>query len=439
MRVGGRLERSNLPFEAKHPAILPKHRVSTLIVEDANRRCLHGGPQLTISIVRQNYWIIGHRSFVRNLIRKCVSCARERAKIPTQIMGDLSAARVTQHRAFQHTGVDCAGPYLVRTSKGRGHKAHKAYMALFVCMSTRAIHLELVSDYSSSAFLAAYRRFIARRGLPSDVYSDNGTTFQGAYKESQTTFRITVNDTDLGNIIANDRTTWHFIPPGAPHFGGLWEAGVKSAKHHLKRVLGTHTLTYEEFNTLMTQIEGCLNSRPMGPALTDPCEFTALTPGHFVIRAPLLSIPELSLLNLNENRLSRWQLVQQMVEHFWKRWFVEYFHSLQLRTKWTKAQDNIAVGDLVLIRNNALPPVKWMLGRIIATHPGPDSHVRVVSIRTAHGELKRPITQVCLLPLDGTDLEKSKTPPPDGPSPPLSTTAKRSILRRHTTYMTNKA
>lgn len=182
LRVGGRLERSPLSFNKKHPIILPKHRITSLIVENAHLRSLHGGPQLTTRVLRQTYWIVGHRSFVRHIIHRCVRCVRERAAVPQQIMGNLSAARTTPSRPFLHSGLDYAGPFQVRTSKGRGHKSHKSYPALFVCSSTRAIHLELVSDYSSEAFLAAFRRFVSRRGLPSDLYSDNGTTFVGADK-----------------------------------------------------------------------------------------------------------------------------------------------------------------------------------------------------------------------------------------------------------------
>lgn len=418
LRVGGRLEQAEVPFEEKHPAILPQHRVTQLIVEDAHVRCLHGGPQLMISIIRQKYWILEHRTFVRNLIQKCVPCVRERARTPCQLMGNLPKARVSQHRAFLHTGLDYAGPFLVRTSKGRGHKAHKAYLALFVCMSTRAVHLELVSDYTTDAFFAACRRFIARRGLPSDIYSDNGTTFQGAERELQNAFKAAISDTDLGNLIAMDRTSWHFIPPGAPHFGGLWEAGVKCTKHHLKRVLRTQTLTYEEFNTLVTQVEACLNSRPIGPNLTDTCEFAALTPGHLLIGAPLLAVPEPSLLQLNENRLSRWQLIQRTLESFWKRWSVEYLHSLQVRTKWKTEQVNLAARNLVLIRHNNLPPAKWLLGRVVEVHPGSDHRVRVVTIRTAQSTLKRPISQICVLPVDSAVPDS----PPPSPSDSHDTT-----------------
>ncbi|XP_077264830.1 uncharacterized protein LOC143898908 [Temnothorax americanus] len=284
-------------------------------------------------------------------------------------------------------------------------------------MSTRAIHLELVSDYTSDVFLASYRRFTARRGLPEHVYSDNGTTFQGAEKELQAAYKAALTDVNTENTIDTDRTTWHFMPPGAPHFGGLWEAGGKCAKHYLKRVLGTNTLTYEEFSTLTSaQVKVCLNSRPIGPLLTDPCEFSALTPGHFLIGDPLLNVPEPSLLTFNKSRLSRWQFIQQKVESFWKRWTMsEYFHSLQTRNKWRSHQENIAVGNLVLIRNNNLPPIKWMLGRVIEVHPGSDNNVRVVTLRTATSELKRPITQICLLPIDSDQRTEPTTPlHPDG-------------------------
>lgn len=318
-------------------------------------------------------------------------------------MGDLPAARSTRSRPFLHSGLDYAGPFQVRTSKGRGQKSHKAYLALFVCLSTRAIHLELVSDYTSETFLAAFRRFVSRRGLPSDLYSDNGTTFVGGDKELRNAFRAVIQDPNVGNLLATDHVNWHFIPPGAPHFGGLWEAGVKCTKHHLRRVLGSRTLTFEELTTLIAQIEACLNSRPIGPLITDPSEFAVLTPGHFLIGAPLTSVPEPTVLDLNENRLTRWQLVRQTLELFWKRWSSEYLHTLQVRTKWRQPMKNVQIVDLVLVRNANLPPSKWLLGRITACHPGPDERVRVVTIKTATSELKRPITQICVLPIHSSD------------------------------------
>lgn len=231
-------------------------------------------------------------------------------------MADLPPARVTSMRAFLHTGIDYAGPFLVRNSPGRGYKTHKAYIALFVCLCTRAIHLELVHDYSSPAFLAAFDRFISRRGLPSDMYSDNGTTFRGAERQLKQELRNILKNPDNSNHFATQGIEWHFIPPAAPHFGGLWEAGVKGVKHHLMRVLGNVTPTIDEMGTLLCGIEACLNSRPIAPLpdTVDSCD--ALTPGHFLIGDSSKSIPRLSKIELADNRLSRWDLLRKKYEQF---------------------------------------------------------------------------------------------------------------------------
>ena len=162
-----------------------------------------------------------------------------------KIMGDLPTPRVTPSRPFTHTGIDYAGPYLVRSSSGRGIKSHKAWISVFICFAVKAIHLELVHDYSTASFLAAFRRFVARRGIPTDVYSDNGPNFRGADRELSQTFRKLQNDPNLISHLASDGTTWHFIPPIAPHFGSLWEAGVKSVKLHLRKLLSNSTPTVE--------------------------------------------------------------------------------------------------------------------------------------------------------------------------------------------------
>lgn len=163
-------------------------------------------------------------------------------------MGNLPEPRVNITRAFTHTGVDYAGPVDIRMSKGRGNSSYKGYISLFVCLCTKAIHIEAVSDLTSTAFIAAYRRFAARRGLPSHMYSDNGTNFVGAVKllrKSHESSLLKVKS-DIINNVTQSNTEWHFIPPSSPHFGGLWEAGVKSLKHHLRRAIGNTRLTYEE-------------------------------------------------------------------------------------------------------------------------------------------------------------------------------------------------
>jgi hypothetical protein len=346
--------------------------------------------------------VIRARSVVRSVLHRCIACAREQAVSPVQLMGNLPQVRVSPPaRAFLHCGVDYAGPVSVRALSGRGVASRKAYVAVFICMATRAVHLELVDGYSTPAFLGAYARLVARRGLPESMYSDNGTTFVGADREMTASFRAALRDPAFLNRISSDSVSWHFIPPAAPHFGGLWEAGVRSVKYHLRRVIGAHTLTYEEFSTLLCGVEACLNSRPLAPLTDTLDDYEPLTPGHFLIGAALNSRPEPSLLSVKENRLTRWQLVQQLHERFWKLWQNDYINTLQQRTKWRRIRPpGLKIGQLVLLRNPLLPPCKWELGRVSHCHPGLDGLTRVVTIKTASAEYKRPLSKLCVLPID---------------------------------------
>ena len=160
-------------------------------------------------------------------------------------------------------------------------------------------------------------------------------------------------------------------------------------KYHLKRIVGDAHLTYEELYTVLTSVEAILNSRPLLPLSDDPNE-NSLTPGHFLVGDTLTRVPEPDLLDLPYNRLSRWQRSQQLTQHFWRRWSREYLHSLQVRNKWRSATPNFKVGDMVLILGENQPPMKWLLGRITTVHPGNDGLVRVVTVKTASSELKRP-------------------------------------------------
>lgn len=340
---------------------------------------------------------------------KTVICVRERALVPTQLMGTLPAARVTApSRPFTHSGVDYASPLKIKASAGCGIATRKAYIALFVCLATQAIHLELVGDCSTAAFLNAYSRFCARRDLPTTMYSNNGTAFVGADRELLRAYRAALNDTDFQNRTASDGTTWQFIPPSAPHFGGLWEVGVRSVKHHFNRIAGSSPLTFEEMTTLLCRIEACVNSRPIAPLSDALNDYDALTPGHFLIGSALTVPPEPSVLELNESHLRRWQLVRHMTERIWRLWADDYVNTLQQRTKWRTRQPSIETGQLVLLRNTMLPPCKWELGRIVRTNPGPDGLTRVVTMKTAQSEFKRPIGKICVLPIRARPEESEK-------------------------------
>ncbi|GFV99316.1 integrase catalytic domain-containing protein [Trichonephila clavipes] len=207
-------------------------------------------------------------------------------------------------------------------------------------MSTKAVHLEAVSDLSSATFLAALKRLVARRGLPSDVYSDNGKNFKGVANYLKQLFQIIRSET-IQNFATSHFIHWHFIPPYSPHFGG----------------------------------------QPLTPLSSDPSDVRALTPGHFIIGVPLLEIPEREN-SSNLTLSSGWILIQQIKQEFWKRWSKNYLHHLQNRPKWITPRADLKIGDLVVIQDPQAPPLQWKLGRINCTHPGPDLRVRVVSIRT---------------------------------------------------------
>lgn len=399
LRVSGRLQYAHIPFHQRHPIILPRCRVTNMLISHFHLKALHGGLQLTLALLREKFWIIHARNRTKAIISKCVKCVRQRAKLGTQLMSPLPQHRTDAVRAFLHTGVDYAGPFQMKNAPGRGQRSHKVWVAVFVCFATRAIHLEVVNSCTTQCFLQAFKCFVARRGLPTDMYSDNGPNFKGTCPELRRMFKAIMRDPVLHNDLANQGVEWHYIPPDAPHFGGIWEAGVKSFKHHFKRMLGQFIPDWEEMRSLLCQIEACLNSRPLTPMKDEASEDLALTPGHFLIGASLKSIPEPSLLDINPNRLSRWETLTRINQTFWKRWRLEYLQTFYTRNKWQEEQPNFQVGDIALLKDDDHPPCNWGLVKVIAVKHGRDGLVREVTVQTKKTVLTRPITKLCKLPV----------------------------------------
>lgn len=287
-------------------------------------------------------------------------------------MGNLPHFRINQVKPFSVVGIDFGGPFTITMNKTRGSKTLKSYVCVFVCCVIKALHVELVSDLSTEAFLAVLRRFIARRGRCSAIYSDCGTNFVGANKYFQ---KI------MHNAARKEAIEWNFHPPGSPHFSGLWEAGIKAVKTHLTRVIGHQILTYEKLNTVLIQIEATLNSRPICAISTDPNDLTSLTPGHFLTQEPLTVLPDPTFADNNINRLTRWQLLQRIHYDFWKQWHQEYLHTLQQRAKWHNPINLPKIGSLVLVKDETKSPLHWSLARIIQNHPGLDGIVRVATVK----------------------------------------------------------
>jgi len=221
--VGGRLEHATIPTQQRHPTVLPAdHHVTKLIFEDRHRELLHCGPQLLLAEVRRRFWPLKGRLMAHSVTQKCVRCVRARPRFPQPMMAPLPKEIVQFSRPFTVTGVDIAGPLIIRSGLRRV-TGTKAWISIFICFSTRAVHLEVVEDLTINAFVASLRRFMSRRGRCSKMYSDNGTNFVGAQEELNAVVTKSIPE------LARDGMEWHFNPPSAPHFGGLWESAVKSA------------------------------------------------------------------------------------------------------------------------------------------------------------------------------------------------------------------
>ena len=403
LRVGGRLRFSALPFKSRHPLLIPKEsRLATLLCDHFHRYSGHGGPRLIQSLLQREFWIVGLKNLIRRRSFRCSVCFRLKPRTTLQPpMADLPAVRVSPSRCFTNTSVDFGGPFLIRYSSRRNAALEKFYIALFVCMSSKAVHVEYVSSLSSAAFLAAFDRFVARRGLPARIYSDNGRNFRGASRELHEIYRFLADSSEnFQTYLAERRIEWIFQPPYAPNFSGLVEAGIKSVKFHLKRIVGEQILNVEEFNTVLTRVEAILNSRPLTAISSSPDDYEVLTPGHFLVGGPLLACPEIDIHDIPMNRLDRWKLTRQIVQAFWKRWCREYLHTQLHRPKWTKPMQAIDVGDLVYWYSPQHPPTHWPLGRVCELLPGGDGQTRVARITSRNGVVMRPLNRLIPLPKD---------------------------------------
>lgn len=314
------------------------------------------------------------------------------------MMADLPTARVQEAKAFTHTGVDFAGPINITLTRRRGVRSQKAYICIFVCLTTKAIHIEVASDLSTESFLNAFKRFLSRRGPVAVMYSDNGTNFIGAKRQLDELYEfLSAKDTATAfrNDFNNRKIEWKTIPARAPHMGGLWESNIKSIKTHLYRTIGSQLLCYEELLTVLAQIECILNSRPLC-LLSDQPHFV-LTPAHFLQTTPLQSLPACDL-DTSLSLTFRKRLLDSLVRSYWKQWHVDYLHTLQVRQKWNTPDVPIHPGMLVLIHQEDTPPLRWPTGIVEQVFPGKDGIVRVASVRTTTGTYKRPVVKLCPLP-----------------------------------------
>lgn len=406
LRMWGRITNANISYDERHPIIIPAHsQFSKLIMFEAHSKTGHGSIQDMMHYVQEKYWVIQGKRTASAVIKSCIICIRRSHKDQEQLMGDLPAERLTIAAPFTFCGVDHFGPIYLQKFEGRCKSTIKCYAAIFVCMTTRMVHIELCSDLTTERFIQALSRMASIYGVPERMFSDNGRTFVGAENELKN-IAASWQTTEMRDFLTKNNVQWKFICPKSPFRGGLWEASVKSAKYHLSRIIGNQRFTFERYQTILYQVAAIMNSRPLTPLSNDPLDLNYLTPAHAhkgnrVIR-PLCR----NLSDMTTNKIKQSHLIEKIHQDFWTSWRKDYLSTLQTRYKWNSVQENLKVGDFVIVKENNLPPNAWCVARIIETFPGKDNLVRTVKIRTAKTDLIRPVQNLVRLPILDEDQMK---------------------------------
>ncbi|XP_065084732.1 uncharacterized protein LOC135706971 [Ochlerotatus camptorhynchus] len=399
LRVNGRIAAAQCAStDAKYPIIIPrKHRLAALLVDHYHRQLKHGNKETTVNEIRQRFHIPKLRSFVNFVTARCNLCKIRKARPSIPQMAPLPQARLSPFtRPFSYVGLDYFGPFLVKV----GRSKVKRWIALFTCLTIRAVHLEIASNLTTESCVACVRRFVCRRGFPVEIHSDNGTNFQGAER----LLREQIN-TKLATTFTSSTTAWRFIPPGAPHMGGAWERMVRSVKTALTAAYNNEKLDDDALHTMIVEAESIVNSRPLTYLPLDSAEQEAITPNHFLLGSSAgVKQPVVQYEDNNALLKRSWAMIQERLNSFWKRWVREYLPTLTRRTKWFGSERNVAAGDLVIIiddtRRNG-----WTRGRVLEAITAADGRVRQAIVQTNGGILRRPVSKLAVLDVakeDGT-------------------------------------
>lgn len=378
-------------FGFRCPIILdPEHMLTKLLITEVHRKLKHASISIIMSNLREKFWIIHCRRTVRSVLKNCIVCRRYSAKKMEAPPIPLPENRVRDASVFEVTGLDYAGPVFLQDGS-------KAWICLFTCAIYRAIHLELVSSLSTTGFLEALRRFIARRGRPSVIYSDNGKNFVGAVNLLRN-----VNWKRISEYCTTNEVEWIFNPPLSPWWGGWWERLVGLLKDLLRRTLKKAYLNYEEMNTILCECEAIINSRPLTYMSEDSGDPVVITPTMFLRDIKEDGVPDLD--QIDKTSLAKRLRYQRRLRDELRRNFrIQYLGQLAYKNKKRIVPSNIQVGDIVLVENEAQKRLNWPLAVVQEVFPGKDGQIRVVKLKTQNGELIRPIQR--LIALEGKSLD----------------------------------
>ena len=388
LRVGGRIEQADLPYEMKHPVILPKRsHITELIIRHFHQRTRHQGRTRTQAEIRTcGFWIVKGSSTVGHHVSKCVTCRKLRATTQQQKMAPLPNDRLEEAPPFTYCAVDYFGPWYIK----EGRKEMKRYGVIFTCMVSRAIHLETAVSLSTDSFLNAYRRFIGRRGPVQQLRSDQGTNFVGAKNELESALLEMNHDAIQRELLKDgcDWINWKMNVPQASHMGGVWERLIRTTRSVLSAMLQNHgkQLDDESLRTLMVETEAIINGRPLTTIdLTGPDALDVLTPNRLLtMKSSVVMAPPGNFQQADAYSRKRWRRVQHLSNEFWYKWRRTYLQSLQSRQKWSASYRNLKVGDLVILKDDNIPRNCWKLARVAETYPDEDGLVRKVKVAVAN-------------------------------------------------------
>uniref|UniRef100_A0A5S6QTJ4 Integrase catalytic domain-containing protein n=1 Tax=Trichuris muris TaxID=70415 RepID=A0A5S6QTJ4_TRIMR len=378
-----------------------------MLIQEIHANRGHSGIEDTMAAVRSRAWIIDLRMLVRRTLSKCISCRRQIGTPPKLLFGWLPKVRVQRPvHVFAYTRLDFFGPFLVSVRRS----VVKRWICLFTCLTVRAVRLEVCHNLDADSFLAAFRRFMSRRGAPAVCVSDIGTNFVAGDRILREGIKQ-LNNSDVKEFMVAKNIEWRFNPPNAPNFGGSWERLIGCAKRALATILKGQSVTEEVFHTVVVKVEGLLNGRPLTHVSSDSRDAEPLTPNHFLLGRPYASLPPCLYDDSKSISRKSWEAAQVLVNRFWRRWLTEYLPFLASLHKCRKPEENLREGDVVLIVDVSNPRGTWPIGTVTKVYPGPDKIVRVADVRCSRGTLRRPTTR--LIKLTSLISGKSETPGED--------------------------
>ena len=394
-RVGGRLAQSSLSFESKHPVIIPqKSPITRLIVSHYHAEVYHQGRVITLARIRYaGFFITGLRGLISSFIHKCPTCIKLRRQPNNPKMSDLPASRLQEVAAFSYVGLDAFGPFHVTNGRctRRNSGSKKLWAVIFLCQCSRAVHVETIPSMDTTAFQNALRRFMAVRGTPIQIRSDNGSNFIAVRSQLESANLLGA----VRKAAESKGIEWVLNPPRASSFGGTWERAIGSIRKILNATLihtGKRVLNADELQTLLQEACAIINSTPLWETSDFPDDPLPLSPAHLLTLKghPNSYHPEsFDRKDIDSYGRYRWKRVQYLADIFWQKWRDHYLHTLMSREKWWKSRPEPVCGSVVLIKDKNTRRNQWEMARVISTIPSEDGISRSCLVKSSRGTFRR--------------------------------------------------